>query len=165
MLALYCSFVQSYTPLITCLAGEVRETVPTNLRMNFTTALMLKSPRRIPLQTVVSALNENRSKSQLCTLTKLHLLYVPFQGDYVFYLDFDTDCGDISDDIEDELGCRSGYRRYKYGTGYRRYRYYKNRWWNRYHKDDDRKSKKSKKDDESDTPRHRWWQHPRRPWW
>jgi hypothetical protein len=51
------------------------------------------------------------------------------QGDYVFYIDYDTDCDDLEDDIDDELECTSGYRRYKYGTGFRRYKYYKNHWW------------------------------------
>lgn len=83
------------------------------------------------------------------------------RGDYVFFLDYDTDCDDLEDDIEDMLGCTSGYRRYKYGTGFRRYRFYKNRWWHRYHRDDDRKDEKSKKDDE---PTQRW-HYPRRPWW
>lgn len=87
------------------------------------------------------------------------------RGDYVFFLDYDTKCSDVKKDIRRELGCSSGYRRYRYGTGFRRYRFYKNRWWNRYHGDDDEKKGKSGKDDDGDDqPRRRWW-HQRRPWW
>jgi hypothetical protein len=52
-------------------------------------------------------------------------------GDLVYYFYEDSDCDDALDDIEDNLGCYSGYRRYerKDGRGFRRYRFYRNSWW------------------------------------
>ncbi|KAL7501058.1 hypothetical protein ACHAWX_000315, partial [Stephanocyclus meneghinianus] len=50
-------------------------------------------------------------------------------GDYVYYIDRDTDCDDALDEIEDDLGCTSGYRRYKRDGKYRRYKCNKKRSW------------------------------------
>ena len=47
-------------------------------------------------------------------------------GDYVYYIDRDTDCDDALDEIEDDLGCYSGYRRYWRDGNYRRWRWSRN---------------------------------------
>lgn len=83
------------------------------------------------------------------------------RGDYVVYLDRKTDCDDAEEWIEDVLGCKSGYRRYKYGKKVKKYRFYKDRWWNRYH----RRSKKSKKDDDDDDDKPRRYKLWKKQWW
>eukprot|EP00970_Alexandrium_tamarense_P013085 scaffold3240_cov197-Alexandrium_tamarense.AAC.24 len=73
--------------------------------------------------------------------------------DYVYFLDATTDCNKVKRTIEEDLGCTSGWRRYKDYRGYRRYRYDRNKRWNRYHhpKDDKKSTKKSRKQNQRDS--------------
>ena len=49
-------------------------------------------------------------------------------SDYVYYVDRSTDCDKALADIENEVGCNSGYRIYYYGGNRRYWSDRNNRW-------------------------------------
>lgn len=49
-------------------------------------------------------------------------------GDYLYFIDDKTSCKYALEEIEDDLGCDDGYRKYKKDGKFRKYRWYKNRW-------------------------------------